>query len=188
MKQKLGPLSIDPLSPAQAILFGTFVVGTLDILDAITFFGLRGVPPVRIFQSIASGLLGRDAFSGGPGVSVLGGLLHYTIAFGIVTTYFFVSRKLTGLARHPLLYGPVFGIAVYAVMNLIVVPLSAAASHMPSLPVFLNGISIHMLGIGIPAALAAWAVPPAPLSEPSGVEAAEPPSGSSAPARPPSRS
>ena len=160
MKQKLGPFSIKPLTPVKAILLGTLVVGTLDILDAITFYGLRGVPAVRIFQSIASGLLGRAAFSGGPGVSVLGGVLHYTIAFGIVTTYFLVSRRLPSLARHPLRYGWLYGIAVYAVMNLIVVPLSAAASHMPTLPVFLNQICIHMLGIGVPAALAAWTVPP----------------------------
>ena len=36
------------LSPAQAILYGTLVVGTLDIVDAFAFFGLRsGATPVR---------------------------------------------------------------------------------------------------------------------------------------------
>lgn len=51
------------LSPARAIVYGGLVVGTLDILDAVIFFGLwRGVAPIRIFQSIASGLLGRAAF------------------------------------------------------------------------------------------------------------------------------
>src|SRR5580765_8229971 len=45
---------------SHPILFGTLVVGTLDLLDAVVFFRIRnGVPPLRIFQSIAAGLLGR---------------------------------------------------------------------------------------------------------------------------------
>ena len=31
------------LSPARAILYGTLVVGSLDIVDALVFFGLRGI-------------------------------------------------------------------------------------------------------------------------------------------------
>ena len=56
--------SLDPFAARgrRAILWGTLAVGTLDALDAIVFFGLRGVTPLRIFQSIASGLLGRAAY------------------------------------------------------------------------------------------------------------------------------
>ena len=55
-----------PLSPARAILYGTLVVGTLDISDAILFFGLHNhVPPSRIFHTIAGGLLGREAARAG---------------------------------------------------------------------------------------------------------------------------
>jgi len=43
--------------------------------------------PIRIFQS-ASGLLGRAAFSGGLRTAILGGALHYFIAFMIVVPYF----------------------------------------------------------------------------------------------------
>ena len=42
----------------RAILYGGLVVGTLDALDALIFFGLRGVAPIRIGQSIAAGVLG----------------------------------------------------------------------------------------------------------------------------------
>jgi hypothetical protein len=52
------------LSGGQAIALGTFVVGCADALDAMLFFGLRnGVAPGRIFQSIASGLLGQAAYA-----------------------------------------------------------------------------------------------------------------------------
>jgi hypothetical protein len=41
------------LSQTRAVLYGALVVGVLDITDALVFFGLRGAPPIRIFQSIA---------------------------------------------------------------------------------------------------------------------------------------
>src|SRR3954469_17018955 len=110
----------------RAILYGTLTVGTLDALDAIVFFGLRGAAPVRIFQSIAAGVLGRAAFSGGWTTGALGVALHYFIAFGIVVTFIVASRRLGLLARHPLWAGVLYGVAVYFFMNRIVIPLSAA--------------------------------------------------------------
>ena len=53
------------LSVGQALALGTLTVGVLDLLDAVIFFGLRGVPATAILQSIASGLLGPAAFDGG---------------------------------------------------------------------------------------------------------------------------
>ena len=70
---------------AHPILYGTLVVGTLDALDAIVFFGLRsGVTPGRIFQSIAAGIYGRNAARMGIHSIGLGIILHYFIAFLIV--------------------------------------------------------------------------------------------------------
>ena len=43
----------------KPVLYGTIVVGTLDAIDAIVVFGLRGSTPIRVFQGIASGWLGR---------------------------------------------------------------------------------------------------------------------------------
>ena len=82
------------LRASRAILYGTLVVGTLDAIDALVFFGLRsGATPVRIFQGIASGWLGRSASTGGLRTAALGLATHYFIAFGIVATYFVVSRR-----------------------------------------------------------------------------------------------
>lgn len=151
-----------PLTPVQAILAGALVVGVLDLLDALLFFGARGVPPTAILHSIASGLLGRAAFRGGATTAALGVLLHFLIALGIVAVYFAASRAVPRLRRHPLLYGPLYGLLVYAVMNVIVVPLSAAPDGPKSWPVLVNGLLIHMLGVGLPAALAARAAGPPP--------------------------
>ena len=94
-----------PLTSAQAILYGTLVAGTLDILDALIVSGLRGVTPLRLFQYIAAGLLGRDAArAGGLATAFLGGFLHYFIAFGAVVVYFVASRKIPFLTRRPSSY------------------------------------------------------------------------------------
>jgi len=141
------------LTPWQALLGGAVTVGVLDILDAFVFFGLRGASPVRILQSIAGGLLGRAAFQGGPATAALGLVLHFTIAFLIVGVYYTASGRLAALVRHPIACGAAFGVAAYLVMNFVVVPLSAAGGAPRTLPVVLNGVLIHIVGVGIPAAL-----------------------------------
>ena len=147
------------LSGWQAVLYGTLAVGTLDALDAIVFFGVRsGARPVRIFQGIASGLIGPAARQGGWQTAALGVALHYFIAFGIVVTYFLVSRRVQLLTRHPVIWGLLYGLVAYAMMNLVVIPLSKIGGPtVPALPVLANGLLIHMFGVGLPAALFARA-------------------------------
>lgn len=155
-----------PLSQSRALLYGALTVAVLDITDALVFFGLRGAAPIRIFQSIASGLLGRAAFRGGLATAALGGVLQLFIATCILATYHLASRRVRTLARRPLLWGPLYGIAVYGVMNFVVVPLSAAAGGPKTLPVVLNGLLIHIFAVGLPSALSAWLATPPPAREP----------------------
>jgi hypothetical protein len=137
----------------NAIVYGGLTAGALDALDALTFFGLRGISPIRIFQHIASGLLGRASFSGGLKTVLLGLVLHFLIAFIIATVYYGASLVLPTLIRHPFVWGPIYGIVAYFVMNRVVIPLSAASHGPVSLPVLINGLLIHALGIGLPIAL-----------------------------------
>jgi hypothetical protein len=144
-------------SVGRAILLGTLAVGILDAADALIFFGLRGARPIRIFQSIAAGLLGRASFSGGIPTALLGGLLHFFIAFLIVTTCVVASRWIPLLRTRPIVSGVIYGIGAYLVMNLIVLPLSAAGRPGFVPVVVLNGLLIHMFGVGVPSCLAARA-------------------------------
>ena len=145
------------LSAGRAIAYGTLAVGVLDGLDAIVFFGLRyGVKPARIFRSIAAGLLGREAVRDNVAAAWLGAGLHFVVACGIVTTYVLVSRWIPVLRRHPWICGPLYGVAAFAVMNLVVLPLSAiGATPQFTTASLINGIAIHMFGVGLPSALAA---------------------------------
>ncbi len=145
------------MSTRRALVYGTLLVGILDGLDAVVFFGLRGAQPIRIFQSIASGLLGRQAFAGGLATAALGLALHFFIAFTIVAVFLVASRRIPALVRAPLVSGILYGLAVYFVMNYIVLPLSAVTPGRFVWPVFINGILIHIFGVGPPASLVARA-------------------------------
>jgi hypothetical protein len=152
------------VTPVRALTLGTLTVGVLDAIDAIVFFGVRGATPTRVLQSIASGLLGRAAFSGGAATAALGAVLHFFIAFVIVATYYLASRRFPFLTRNVLITGPLYGLIVYGVMTLIVVPLSAAGGGLPSMPVLVNGLLIHAFGVGLPSAMFARAARPFPIS------------------------
>ena len=108
-----------------AILCGGGVAGLIDLTYATTFYGLRGVPPIRVPQSIASGLLGPGAYQGGMRTAALGVVLHFVIALGAACVFFLASRQLPFLLQKPFLWGPVFGAGIYAFMHLVVLPLSA---------------------------------------------------------------
>lgn len=142
----------------RAILWGGLFVGLFDILDAILFFGIRrGISPGRVFQSVARGLLGQDAFTGGAATIALGALLHFSIALCVAATGVFLSRWITGLATKPWLFGPIYGIGVFAFMYLVVLPTSRVGwIHFDAVG-FVNALGIHMFGIGTPAALTARA-------------------------------
>ncbi|HJQ34754.1 MAG TPA: hypothetical protein VJ866_21575 [Pyrinomonadaceae bacterium] len=141
---------------ARAILWGGLLAGLGDITFAFVVSGLRGVGPVRVLQSVASGLLGEAAKEGGLAAAALGAVLHFLIAFIWATVFWLLSRKLKVLVRRPVVCGLLYGFAVYAFMYLVVVPLSAAYFKPTFTPytVSLNGAG-HMLLVGLPIALAA---------------------------------
>lgn len=142
----------------QALVYvvaGGLVAGTLDIAYACVFWGLKaGTSPQRVFQSVARGLLGSDSFKGGVATAVLGLLLHFFIAISMAVAYYLVARHWIALREKPVAYGAAYGLVLYAVMNFIVVPLSAArgGGSGGALWIILS-IVVHMFLIGVPIAL-----------------------------------
>jgi hypothetical protein len=151
------------LTPRQAILYAWLTAGTLDGLDACVVSLVRGSNPARMFRGVAYGLLGPAALNGGLPVSFLGLCIHFFVAFMAVTIYFLVSRKVAVLRKHPFIFGPLYGLAVYGVMYRIVIPLSAIGVT-PQIvwPRSLNDFLIHMLGVGLPSA---WFASRAPVAD-----------------------
>jgi len=139
-----------------AVLLGGSIAGALDILFAISFAAYQGATPVRLLQTVASGLLGSAAFAGGLPVAALGLALHFAISLLWAGLFLALALRLPALTLHPLLAGVLFGALVFLAMRLLVLPLSAfpyPVSFKP-LATVLDLLS-HMLLFGVPIA---WAV------------------------------
>jgi len=140
-----------------AILWGGVIAGAFDLTYATVFYSFRGVKPIRVSQSIASGLLGPKAYEGGVATAILGVVLHFVIAIGAATVFYLLSRKLTFLTQKPILWGPLYGAAIYFFMHFVVLPL-AANPRFRTTTISIATISdfaVHVILIGPSIALAA---------------------------------
>jgi hypothetical protein len=149
--------TIDSTRPGlfRIIAGAGLVAGTLDIADALIFYGLRGVPATRILQGIAYGMIGRASYTQGMRSVLLGLLLHFVIATTVAAIYILASRKLP-LSSHPILFGSLYGVAIYLAMNYVVLPLSHVGLRpLPPLGPLINGVAALIFCVGIPIALIA---------------------------------
>src|SRR3954468_5681400 len=136
----------------RTIAITGLIVGAMDMTAAIVQAISRGATATRLLQFVASGLIGPKAFQGGAATAALGLGLHFVIAFAVVVVFYAASRQLAFLRRQAALSGLLYGLIVFGVMNLVVLPLSAAKPR-HSLTGDLIQIGIHMFVIGLPTAL-----------------------------------
>jgi hypothetical protein len=83
----------------------------------------------RLFQGVASTLLGSDAFDGGTSTALIGVLMHFGVAFGWSAVFLFLVMRSGwvrgvlgsryGVIKVAALYGP----CIWMVMSLVVIPL-----------------------------------------------------------------
>src|SRR5688572_24830627 len=123
----------------RPILIAGLLAGVLDITAALINSGLRGTSPLRVLQSIASGLLGAESYTGGLASASLGVVVHFLIAFVAATVYYAASRKIELLNKHALISGPLYGVVVYLFMYLVVLPLTFNRSFFHPLSAVLTG-------------------------------------------------
>jgi uncharacterized membrane protein YagU involved in acid resistance len=135
----------------RAIVTTGLIVGVLDILSAVVIWWQRGVALQRGLQGIAAGLLGTKSYEGGMATAVLGLIIHFFIAFVVVSIFYLASRKIRFLTAQPVVSGVLYGIGVYIVMYWIVLP-SAFPTFRHRLSNELIELAIHICLIGLPAA------------------------------------
>ena len=115
----------------SSVVVAALVIGAIaaltEMVPVFPIQGALGVSPRLVLQSIASGLLGRQAYSGGAATVLLGIALHLLISFLFALAYVVVGDRWAALRRHPWVAGIGYGTVVFAVMRYIVVPLSAVA-------------------------------------------------------------
>ena len=143
-------------NPLAAVLVGGLIAGVIVVFTAIITFHMT-FP--QFTQVLAAGWVGRDAAkAGGPGIIALGLGSHLGLAVVFAAVFCVFAARAPELRRHWIVSGLVFGLCVYAVMNAIVLPLSAyhgASKSVSNLPVALIGILEHMILVGLPIAWSA---------------------------------
>lgn len=139
----------------KAIMWGGAACGILDSIAASVQFALRGIEPLRVWQGVASGLMGQRAFGMGWLSGGFGLILHFLIALIVTAVFVWACPQFPALQQFYWISGPLYGVIVFLVMNLIVVPLSARPKRPAPVMVVAVQIVIHMLLVGLPIALAA---------------------------------
>ncbi len=145
-------------------LFSTLIkaalfVGTLDILSAFIYVFIKTgtFVPFNILQFIASGIWGKKAASGGSITVVAGLFLHYFIAFIFTLFFFWLFPKLKAASKNKVLTGIVYGMFIWMVMNLMVLPLSNIAHRPFNIVNTIINVLIVMVCIGVPLSFMAGA-------------------------------
>jgi len=139
---------------ALVVLMAWLLAGTLDITTAILYYvGPSRARATRLLQGIASGVLGARAFHEGAATAWIGLALHYLIALIWTLVFLVVFRTLSVLRRHLVVIGILYGIIVWLVMNLMVLPLSNV-SRAPFQPrAAAIAATILVLCVGLPISL-----------------------------------
>lgn len=150
----MNPASSNSANAFLAIFWGGLACGILDITQAMIAWGIQsGVKPVRIWQSVAAGLIGRSAaFQGGMKTAVLGGALHFLIAFTAAAVYYTASRWIPFMTQHAVLSGLLYGEAVFLFMYFVVMPIAIGWPKF-SLATYITGPIGHPFLVGLPIAL-----------------------------------
>src|SRR5688572_9788646 len=153
-------------SATRAILWGGLAAGVLDIAAVFAFWLGKGVGPLTILQSIATSVLGREAFELGALAAIVGVCLHFAVSYVFAASYVAVSSRARILRSRPMLLGLAFGLIAYVMMTFGVVPLSRADfGSWPPLVNLAASLFIHLFLFGLPIALAA-----SRIAEPGNVE------------------
>jgi hypothetical protein len=131
---------------AIAILAGGVIASTIDVGAAML---ITGKDAAYILQTIAGGLLARDAFAGGEATVALGLVLQWAMGLIIAAVFVLTSLRAPVLARRWIVAGLAYGAVVFVVMNYVVLPLSAwrTFAHFTPASAVENFIAMLLFGL-----------------------------------------
>jgi hypothetical protein len=111
-------------------------------------------PFISVLQYVASGAMGNAAFTGGPTTAPLGLVFDFILTTIMSGVFILSVDRIPLLRKHVIPGSLLYGFGVFVVMNLIVLPLSAAPPlPAPPMWLFIEMILEHILLIGLPLGL-----------------------------------
>ena len=137
----------------RRIALGGMIIGIVQLIiqQWIVYSLLAKTPFITVSQYIASGVLGNAAFEGGIATALLGVLIHFFISFVIAGVFILSADRIPLLRRYAIASALLYGFGAFIIMNLIVLPLSAAPPFpAPTMPQLIESVIEHILAIGLP--------------------------------------
>ena len=151
----------DPATPTDRlarVALATAVVAVADMTDAVIVWVViyQRSTVQRIFQSVASGLLGPESFRGGWATAALGLVVHVCVALAWTLVFLVLLERWSRLrawvqtSGGVIAVGLVYGAVVWLLMDSVVLPLSRARATPPTAPWFWIQLLTHPVVVGLP--------------------------------------
>lgn len=137
-------------------VIGGLITGMLHLIiqSWLVFSLLQKNPFISVLQYVASGAMGNAAFAGGLATALLGLVLDFVMTTIMAGVFILSVDRIPLLRRHVIPGSLLYGFGVFIVMNLIVLPLSAAPPlPAPPMWLFIEIILEHVLLVGLPLGL-----------------------------------
>ena len=138
-------------------VIGGLILGMLHLIiqSWFVFTILEKNPFISVLQYVASGAMGNAAFAGGLATALLGLVLDFFMTTIMAGVFILSVDRIPLLRRYVIPGSLLYGLGVFIVMYLIVLPLSAApALPAPPLWLFIEIILVeHILLVGLPLGL-----------------------------------
>jgi hypothetical protein len=129
------------------------LTGSEEPVSFLTYLTHGG--PDRIFRYIARAVFGSEASTGGTLMVIWGAVFHFMIAFLFTAFLFLIYPKVAKWIKNKFLIGFLYGLFIWAVMNLVIVPLSLINKFPSDLKQAIIAELILTFMIGLPVALIA---------------------------------
>jgi uncharacterized membrane protein YagU involved in acid resistance len=145
------------MQPKPSNLFITilgvgFLVGLIDISSAVIqvkiMFPERN--PLGVLRYIASAVFGKEKANAEDSMLFFGALFHFIIAYCFTIAFFLIYPHIRLLSKSRLLTGIVYGLVIWVVMNLLVVPQTKIGHRPFVLKNAAIAAGILIIAIGIP--------------------------------------
>lgn len=146
-------LPATPSSTAlRGILLGGFIAGLADFVYPTVKTVMAGGSWMRPWKGVASGWFGKEAHDGGIGMVLIGIASHFFICIAAAALLYWIASRAKWLPRQWFVLGILYGVAFLAVMNYVILPLSAIGRGIYPLETIHVTAFVHILLVGWPTA------------------------------------
>ena len=134
------------------VLWVGFLVGLFDLTSAFIQVKIMfpGRNPTAVLRYIASAVFGKERANADDSMFFFGTLFHFIIAYCFTIAFFLVYPRIRLLAKNRLITGILYGLFIWAVMNLLVVPQTRIGHRPFVLKNAAIAAGILIVAIGIP--------------------------------------